>query len=673
VRAYVIINAHFEELGLSADFFSLRRLWLGLALIYLLLIAHLVIYAAQPGQGESASFRILALVNVVISLVVTGFALWFRPEWVDRIPQQIRRFRWAYIAGGLALTLLVGLEMRPEWFYAHMAFAAASLLTLFYWTFFEGIDVRSWDNPPLGKILILTLMLLCFLLVTFIRIYGLSEYPEKEVVDEPWLMGIAVSYGRTGALSDWIMLSVKGSPQHDIPRFLAALGVWLRIVGAGFWEARLFSFLLIIPVVAFTSLAARNLYGTHRTGWLTAAALFSSAVLMFGGRIRHDIGLTLSFALSLWLFSMAVKDQGFGGTGVHTHAPLRTQSETNLLHFLAGAAMGSGLFSHYNAVALAPIITLGLYLPRYFNRFRQGKWWPESGFWFYALGGLLMGGVVIAIQVLPDLNAFLTNQAPRTTSAASSTVNAIVGHIANIPRMSQLEALLLLIAVIAALWRRRAADWTLLIILVLGHIALGYVARTPYKYYIVPLSPVYGMLIGALFSQGFGRSAGVVINQGASSHVTNESAKLAPIQRMIIPALFFLTINLGMTLDAPLNHLLRGEPMRPPAPPAAQWVLDNVPEDQTVLAANSYFLWLENYRFASPLIPIVMPAAQAEQYASRQALWDDMGVDVIIADPGAQSYDFITPLLEPDYLQSRGYELAAQVPDGDNMVEIYRR
>ena len=131
---------------------------------------------------------------------------------------------------------------------------------------------------------------------------------------------------------------------------------------------------------------------------------------MLDVRVRPDIGLALAIALSIWLYSLArLREQG-------------------RLHFLAGLAIGCGGFAHYHFFAFGPILLLALYLPRFISGVRSGRWMPERGAWLYAVGALIGLALVVAVQILPDVQTFLTNRVraiPATCRSFSTSSSAI--------------------------------------------------------------------------------------------------------------------------------------------------------------------------------------------------------------------------------------------------------
>ncbi|HYO88345.1 MAG TPA: glycosyltransferase family 39 protein, partial [Candidatus Limnocylindrales bacterium] len=516
-----------------------RRAWLALAVLQLPLLAGWALYLAEPGKLDSRALLAFAGAVALFSAAVATFAQLFprlrtpAGEW--RLPLWARR---ALVAVLIALGFAVGFTARPEWIYAFTALnlAAAGVLALFTLlpeTGDRALSRWGWIALALGAAA-----------VVLLRVYGLAYYPYTQITDEGWLLAWPVGYLRTGHFSDYLM--AYGG--HDIHRYYLPMAWWLSVVGVGFWEARLFSYLVTLGVVLVGGLAGASLYD-RATGWTTSVVLFASAVVMIGARIRHDAGLALSVALCLWLYGLALRRKRLW------------------LHALAGAMIGLGWFSHYHAIGFGPALALALYLPRYFAQVRLGnsarRWLPEPAFWAFALGGLIGAGIVFVLQVLPDWQAFLLTRDSRAPAGLAALLASIWGHIESISFHSRYELILIALGLGAALWRRTQIDIALAMALIFSHVALGVMASVPWDHYPMALTPIYALLVAALITRGIQRS-------GARALLT---------RRTVLVGLCVALPALGMTLQIPAAKLAAGAPMKPPPPLAAQWVLDHVPLD----------------------------------------------------------------------------------------------
>ncbi len=600
--------------------------WRKLSLAYGGLLVWLGVYYAQ-GHGRSARFQLLAAGVVGLAAGVSALALWLTAERQRTLARRARPWRFPLLCAAFLLLFALGMGSRPEWFYAFLTALFAATLLLLYRTLFAATPLQV-RHPRLWTAAAAT-ALLGFLAL---RAYALGIYPPLHAIDEPWTLGWALSYARTGHLEDWLMFDRP----FAIYRFYWAMGTWLRVVGEGFWQARLFTFLLIPLVALLSAKAAANLYG-RETALFTALALLFSVVLAHGARVRHDIGLGLSVAASLWLHSEALKQ----GRAV--------------FHFLGGAAIALGYWSHYHATIFGVALLVGLYGPRYVARWRAGQRTPQRGALLYGAGGLLTALLVFLVQPMPLWVARTAN--PAQLAEKSAVLATVYRHLLDAARLSQYEFVLLALGVAAALKRRQPPDRAVVAALGCAHLALGVASLHQGTYYIIPLTPLYGILIGSLFSHGFRRAP----IPAPTKHVRTGA---------LIACLLFLMPNAGAMLRSPLSAILHREPVRQlPPPPAAQWVAEHVPVGKTVVGEHRYYLWLTDYRFVSPLAANVLVQQHPTTYPTEEAAWDAINADVLIVDADGTAYPIFARLEESGYLQSRRYVVAAQW----ETVTIYTR
>ena len=171
-----------------------------------------------------------------------------------------------------------------------------------------------------------------------------------------------------------------------------------------------------------------------------------------------------------------------------------------------------------------------------------------------------------------------------------------------VAQVSWYEALLIGVGALAALWRRRAFDVSLLIILVLGHLALATLTNAVKDHYLVALTPLYGLCVGAFISEtvvGAKRRLGLVA---------------------LVVGLGVVMPTLGQTLKTPVRSLIAHRPLIAPALPAAQWVLDHVAPDKSILAENDYYLWLYHYPFISTSMSETTPDKIYAKYSDARRI-----------------------------------------------------
>jgi len=585
------------------------------------------LYAAAFGHDKrliTAFFSLLAALLAGTSAII---ALWLTPARAAMLRQSAPAPAF-YIAGGAVLMAALGWAMRLEWLHAAVTLAGAVTLTLGYLTLY-------WDRPTRVERRWFAWALLAVpLLVAVIRAYGLSVYPPIHDIDEGWTLGWALSHMRTGQVTDLLGLGLR--PPAGLPMFYAGLSLWLQIVGVGLWQARLFSLGLTLLAAALTALAVHQLYGKQaaRTALIMAV---SSVVLAHAARIRHDVGLTLAVAVALGLHTLALK-----------RADLR-------LHALAGAAVGLGLLAHFHAALFGPALLIGLYAPRLLAARRASRRHVALSAVCFGAGGLAAAALAFTVQVVPDLSqgdAIIVHSV-QVVPDVEHYLPLVAAHFANIAAFSLFELLLIVSALGAALWRRKATDLCLALSLILAHLALG-IANYASTYYVIPLTPLYVALLSGLFSQPLLRT----------SYLNTPGIGRAALAFCVVPLL-------TASLSAPAAHLLGGKSVYGETPPAAQWVLENIPSCATVVGYPYYFLWLTEYRYAYPFLPGVLSARDRERYATREALWDAVGVDVFLFNSRLIEQQDL--MLTPDYFETRGYTVAVQIPEGRYISTILVR
>ena len=612
----------------------LRRLWWALAAFYVTVIADFGLSVFGRGQPSRA---LLALAGgfVVLTLIVAAIAALLDSERLARVREWVRPLDGLIGPALLAALFVYGLIMRAQFVYAHAVLALALSAALAF------VTLAPPDMSSGQRRLWLLGLVAAVIAALVARVYALNSYPNVSVIDEPWNLSWSVTYLQTGHVSEFTMVAQPGEPMYYttdyIPRWPILVAWWMKLVGVGLWQARLFSIVAVALVIAATTLAARNLYG----GWtalFTAAALFSSAILAVALRLRHDIGLALAVALSLWLYSEALKRDRLG------------------LHLLAGLVVGWGGFAHYHALGFAPAVFAALYLPRFIRDVRAGKRWPERGAWLYALGLVIGLGCVGLVQVLPDVQSFLANREPRNPDSLADYVRVVVGYVGELGMLSWFETLLIGIGIAAALWRRRLTDLSLVLGVVLCHLALAALTRILSDTYPTPIAPFYALLVGSFL--------------GATLTGPKPSNRLIA----LVAGLCFVMPVFGQTLKTPVRDVLARKPVITPTPDVDQWVLDHVPTQYTIMGENADYLWLHDYRYYALWLLDFVPPGLLETYPSREDFLLSLRPDVIVFHPDVSTYGVLQPMLDdPAYLPSHGYERVAEFPGTQGAALVYVR
>lgn len=596
-----------------------RWLWTAFTLLCASVLLHLAIYLTDH---HSTALLLLAAGVALFALVGIGASAYvyrLTPESLPALRSRAQRWRTPYLVVALGTGFAFGTLIRPEWVYAHIALMIGVGFSL-------GYALLYADAPPIPRRRLLIAAGASAIAITLVRLYGLSEYPSHIIIDEPWDLGWALGYLQRGYFTDPLMY--YGG--YDIQRFMLPVAWWISLVGVGFWQVRLFFFLLIFPLIGLTVLAARN---WSISGAVVALIMFSSAIVMSAARIRHDIGLALAVAASLWLYTEAVKRQ------------------RNRLHFLAGLMIGLGWFAHYHAIGFGVALTISLYAPEIVARWRRGEWLPSPQVWFYVAGGLLGAVIVFLFQILPDWQGFVTARALRSPTTLGEYLNTFVAHWQTMADYSQFEFVLVIAALVVALWRHRKLDVQLVLLVIMLHVTLALQASQPYVYYVVPITPVYALLIGAMFA-------------------SQPPSQLEPSRSAWITAALIVVANLGLTLHTPILQIVNRKPIQLQTPPAITWIRTHVPTNDTIVAEHWYYLWLTDYPFISEATPDYAPPEIRQE--PRETVWEQIAPDVVMIDPNLATC-CVKPIFDPDYLRSRGYEQIAQIPGDSAPILIYEK
>ncbi len=612
----------------------LRRFWWALAAFYLTVLADFGLYLASHGKPSRALLA-LTVAFVVLTLIVAGIASLLTSQRRERVRGWVAPLRGLIGPLLLAALFAFGMIMRAPFVYAHAGLALTLSAALAWVTLvppeMSGRQQRLWLIGLIAVVLI----------AVGGRVYALNSYPNVSVIDEPWNLSWSTTYLQTGQVSEFTMVGQPGEPMYYsttyIPRWPILVAWWMKLVGVGLWQARLFSVIALVPVIGLTALAARNLYGRW-TALFTAAAMFSSAILMVALRLRHDVGLALAVALSLWLYSEALK------------------RDRAWLHLLAGLVVGWGGFAHYHALGFAPALFVALYLPRYVSAWHKGQRWPERGAWLYLLGLIVGLGCVALMQVLPDVHSFLVNRQPRNPSSLSEYLRVVVGYVGELGTLSWFETLLIGLGLLAALWRRRVTDLALVLGVVLCHLALAVMTRLLSDTYPTPIAPFYGLLIGSML--------------GTTLSGPKPSNRLIA----LVAGLCFVMPVFGQTLKTPLRDVITRKPVITPTPAVDQWVLDHVPTRSVVMGENADYLWLHDYHFYALWLLDFVPPGLLETFPSRADFLLSLKPDVIVFHPDISTYGVLKPMLDdPAYLPTHGYQRVAEFPGASGPALVYAR
>jgi len=605
----------------SSDIPNLSKYWRWLSVFQMTLLIHMIVYIATPNLGESTQFRFLAmglLLQALLVFIVT-----------TRLPRflSMRRMRSVgrlYQLGAIGFLFIFGMLMRPEWLYAHAGLVLSMTLGLGYSTFFAE---KSVDHVPKWMVGSAVLLGIVFIAV---KINALAVYPHIIPTDEPWLLGWPIAWVRGLYPSD--LLFFHGG--EDVFHYFIPMGIWMQIVGTGFIQARVYQLLMTLVLMIIMYPLVKRLYD-RQTAWLVVLMLFAGSVVVLATTIRHDIGLAILLVLSFL---------------VHQIAMDRNQQR---YHFIAGLMVGFGLFTHYHAIAFGPALMIALYAPYYVRDFRTRNGRPSIELVLYAIGGLVGAGIVFGVQILPQLDAVLGVREFRSADLIG-IIRSYVEYVGVLADLSQFEFVLIVAGVVGLVIRRTLVDIQILLMILLGHLAIAVLAaQITLEYYIIPIAPFYAIAIVTLFTRSITKIP-------------------KPIIGWVV--LFFIAVNLGLTMSIPIKYALDGKTSADaPVPKGIGWIRKHVPTGSRIIGDLYYSLWLTDYEFYASTSDRYLAPQYREIYESTRDLWIDVNSDYIIVDPNITTYD-MQRVLNSGFLDDNpNYEVVARLDGRLDEIVIYGR
>jgi hypothetical protein len=615
----------------NMTFLQLRRYWRLTSIVHVLLVPFMLFFFLIPNPPY---YPLLVGLQAILAIGVTCFAFWITAQRLEDLRKRLQNY--ALPISLVMLLLCVVIAFTVLWYMpVYAIFAVTTPLTFGFilWTLYP-------DKPlHVSKGILLTLALIVAAVIA-VRVYALSVYPPIHRTDEGWAMSWSVNYALTGQMDDLLMK--VDLPSYELryaniqlEQFAAVPALWLRIVGIGYWETRLFHFLLLIVISAFTTGVAYNWYG-RGAAWCTAFAMLGSSTLMQLANTRLDSGYTLTLAASLYLSTEADKRNKLW------------------LHFLAGVVAGLGVFSHLHAVAFGVVLTLALYLPRYIAGLRQKHWFPPKSAVLFGLGGGIVGAAVFVWLILPYLPLFLQTIGYHGKIHEQGFFYSLSMNLWNIYFYSGIEAIMLIVGVIALTMRRQARDWNLLLLVVGLHISLSIIAPAPYDQYVRPIAPVYALIAGALLSQGL-------------SKVSLKSLSWA----QTMTAVFAMTVLVLFSIRPELSYILEGGTLRLQPTPATEWIREHVSTDERILAPTEYYLWLPEYTNMRSLYIEALQNRELGLNLPGEQIWDAVEARYIIYDTTQKEDMLPESLFESGYLVLNNYVPIVTLHQGNGIVIVY--
>lgn len=471
-----------------------------------------------------------------------------------------------------------------------------------------GVVWQAWQGQTVHPVwarraLWIALALLGLGLV--VQVAMLLYAPEIHTHDEGAYAHIAQTYLRTGMLSG----DLYGYPPRHFIGFgswLVALAAWLKTFGFGWLSARGFAFFASLLAIPLVGLAARKWYGGR-------AAVY--AMVCFGllagfvetHRVRPDSATVLLVSAALAALSYALHE---GRARYYA-----------LTGFFATLAFEAHLvtLAHWGAY----VALLGIAWVVDMIRGRALSF-PFGLFWF-GVGAFIPALIFAASHLLPDLGKpFAIQVAPQGRQVLDMFAREIVrwrDYLSTYP----LDALIVLLGLLAALRRRRSAGAPLLL---LGLLIPLYVvvAPTVYPQYTLYFLPLFALIAGLLL------------------------ARLQPILPLLLIA--FLGLRLAGAAGGVLTSVPPEALLHRPVPPVVRFVSENFPPGSRVAMNMFYYLYFDSgdrYAYLNP--GIHPPTIERMGGAPEDEVWASFDLDAVVFN---SLMDEWTPWLEA-YLNEAGF------------------
>jgi hypothetical protein len=343
-----------------------------------------------------------------------------------------------------------------------------------------GARVRRWSGLALvGGMLIFSIL-------------TLTDYP-RYYTDEGWNLNKSGSSAAAGPLySPSITLGLHGIPQRiGAEPIWWPVGLWLKSIGLGLWQGRLFSWFCGALMAAFLYRAALTLYD-RPTAALAAIFAWCSILTLFSGHyVRQEVMLNLVIVVAIYLHACLERKFRFW------------------MAILLGLILALAVDIHPNAFIYCFAFGVYYLLRAVWQRRIDGR---MIGL---AIGGLLGFIIFLVVHVVSDPAAFLQQvrfydsisfQTLHSTPLQMilNRINSVLNHLRVWYALSLVEGSLLAFSIVAILIlprryrpERASVDRSILLLFVLallGWMILGTYRAVSYSTNLLPLGSI---LVGA--------------------------------------------------------------------------------------------------------------------------------------------------------------------------------
>lgn len=339
----------------------------------------------------------------------------------------------------------------------------------------------KWLRPQFGFWFNLVL---AALIIIIIGTHAISlSLLQSPFMDEPILVSRAWSWLQTGLNFGALDAGVIEKHFDGYWTFHPLIPTWLHaffifLFGLDLTGVRLASLSCAIVLSIAVFWLSYQLTRSYRTALITVLLLVSSNSFALSARIvRYDIIVAMFGFAAISVFWAGAKRGSFG------------------LSLLSGVLLGLAFETHMSGAVYLPVVAALI-----FSRWGM-QFYRERSFWGLAVGGfaILMSYLWIHVVRYPETYIGMgrgfagTHYPPLIAGSVSAFVTAFLEMGTFILVMTQLSAVVTVIAVIT-LWRKREFAISLLMVLV-GLISFTLLIKAKNFYYFILIAPFFYMLM----------------------------------------------------------------------------------------------------------------------------------------------------------------------------------
>lgn len=448
-------------------------------IIILWAFLHIGLLAILLNQGDVMPW-LLALIGVVG--VVGAILLWRVadvPRWLQSVRLNPLFMALVLIAGTILLliTWIVPVEVALSALDKELLRAYVTLLilaithSLLFWRQERELCLPFWIWLAVGAVVASVGVI--------ITVHYVDRFPQLNTIDELHNWVVQWTFANTGLLGDTLYKQMIPIPQpiYDSPHYI--LGLLLRYIGDGFWQARMARLLLSCLALPFIYLSGKRMYGP-RTGLF--AVVFAIFLLAPTAYVRPDVfvGVMLSVAIYVYLRAQT------------TRRPW--------MHYLTGLCVALGIEGHPLAYRFGLAFTL-IYMARWlYGMIQARRVFIDGRVFALALGGFTAILIYLAIHILPNVEQGLhfahNNGLGAQTDQGQAALFSIQRQFYVWVTTSPVELVFVVAGVALAAYQFEHGDRLLLALLVVNELVLLGTYGYYREFYQVHLLPVFALLAG---------------------------------------------------------------------------------------------------------------------------------------------------------------------------------